>query len=169
MAYTLISSQTLGSTAASVTFSSIPQTYKDLVLRISAKDSTAGRNGTMLVYTNTTTGTNNSFTQLFGNAGSASATSANATRTFNQFPNMEAGSGLTATASFCDTEVYIPNYTVASNRQSSSFGTVSDSTANGYILAVASLSNQATAVTSLIIVANTLYLANSSFYLYGIN
>jgi predicted ribonuclease toxin of YeeF-YezG toxin-antitoxin module len=34
--YTLISSQTLGSSASSVTFSSLPQTYTDLVLVISA-------------------------------------------------------------------------------------------------------------------------------------
>jgi hypothetical protein len=35
--YTLIESQVLGSAAASVTFSAIPATYTDLVLRISAR------------------------------------------------------------------------------------------------------------------------------------
>ena len=39
--YTLITSQTLASSAASVTFSSIPSTYTDLVLRVSARTDNA--------------------------------------------------------------------------------------------------------------------------------
>ena len=40
--YTLISSNVLSSSAASVTFSSIASTYTDLVLRVSARDDRAG-------------------------------------------------------------------------------------------------------------------------------
>ena len=38
--YVLIASNTLGSSASQVQFSSIPQTYRDLVLRISARQGT---------------------------------------------------------------------------------------------------------------------------------
>lgn len=42
MAMTLISEQVLGSSAASVTFSSIPGTFKDLVLEVQAKRNPSG-------------------------------------------------------------------------------------------------------------------------------
>jgi hypothetical protein len=166
--YTLISSQVLGSSAASVTFSSIPQTYTDLVLKISAKDSGGGTPASINILANSTSGTDNSDTLLYANAGSATVTSSNVAKTYNRFNSYIAGGGMTATSSFSNTEVYIPNYTAAASRQSSAISTISDSTANGYILATASLNQAGAAVTSLIIQASASFLANSSFYLYGI-
>jgi hypothetical protein len=40
--YTLIESQVLGSSAASVTFSAIPATYTDLVLKFSSRNDDTG-------------------------------------------------------------------------------------------------------------------------------
>jgi hypothetical protein len=68
--YEAIATQTLGSAAATVTFSSIPQTYTDLVLVINGKTSIAG--GTTLEL-NGDTGSNYSFTTLLGDGSAASS------------------------------------------------------------------------------------------------
>jgi len=70
--YALIESQVLGSSQASVTFSSIPGTYTDLILVIQAKTtdaSTSRLNGQL----NSDTGNNYSYTQLTGNGTSAAS------------------------------------------------------------------------------------------------
>lgn len=73
--YTLISSQTLGSSASTVTFSSIPSTYTDLVLIASARV-TGGQNSDgmdVYCYLNSDSGANYSNTQFYGNGSSASS------------------------------------------------------------------------------------------------
>ena len=62
--YTKIASTTLGTTAASVTFSSIPATYTDLVL-IMNYFSTASEYP--MIQFNSDTATNYSFTEMYGN------------------------------------------------------------------------------------------------------
>jgi hypothetical protein len=80
--YEAIATQTLGSAAASVTFSSIPSTYTDLVLVISAQDTT---NNSFSLICNSDTGTNYSRTRLLGDGSvTTSARTTNATSiTFN--------------------------------------------------------------------------------------
>ena len=68
--YEPISTQTLGSTTATVTFSSIPQTYTDLVLIISAASSVVQD---PIIRLNSDTASNYSFTTLTGNGTSASS------------------------------------------------------------------------------------------------
>lgn len=68
--YTPIATQTLGSAAASVTFSSIPSTYTDLILVAQPFKSTAG-GGTLRYQVNSDTGTNYSNTALYGDGSSA--------------------------------------------------------------------------------------------------
>jgi hypothetical protein len=76
--YTKIGSQTLGSAAASVTFSSIPQGYTDLVIVVGS--ATFSANSTFYMQYNSDTGTNYSSTRLAGDGSAASSsrtTSAN--------------------------------------------------------------------------------------------
>jgi hypothetical protein len=72
--YTPIATQTLGSAAASVTFSSIPQGYTDLVLIVNGGQSVATANGGLQF--NGDTGSNYSTTYLRGNGTSATSTRA---------------------------------------------------------------------------------------------
>ena len=66
--YTLISSNVLTSSQASVTFSAIPATYTDLVLRISAQADGASNAFDNITLTFNGTGTtNHSSTRLTGN------------------------------------------------------------------------------------------------------
>ena len=62
--YEAIATQTLGSAAASVTFSSIPGTYTDLVLIVNTGDTT---NAGIYMQFNGDTATNYSYTRLTGN------------------------------------------------------------------------------------------------------
>jgi hypothetical protein len=69
--YEPIATQTLGSAAASVTFSSIPSTYTDIVLVCNGLIVTNGE--TPAIQFNTDTGSNYSWTQLLGNGTAASS------------------------------------------------------------------------------------------------
>jgi hypothetical protein len=67
--YVAIAEQTLGTDAASVTFSSIPGTYTDLIMVVNAITSTASEY--MSINLNSDTGSNYSRTNLAGNGTSA--------------------------------------------------------------------------------------------------
>jgi len=70
--YEAIATQTLGSAAAIVTFSSIPQTYTDLVLVTSLKSSATPTAYSPTMYFNgDATKTNYSFTAIYGDGSSA--------------------------------------------------------------------------------------------------
>jgi hypothetical protein len=68
--YDSIASTTLGSAASSVTFSSIPQTYTDLVLVITGNNNQGTAYGNQLIFNNDTTG-NYSYTRISGDGTSA--------------------------------------------------------------------------------------------------
>jgi hypothetical protein len=67
--YVALATQTLGSAAASVTFSSIPSTYTDLILIMNARNTNA--NTYPFLRFNSDTGTNYSITDLVGSAAGA--------------------------------------------------------------------------------------------------
>lgn len=162
--YTLISSNTLSSTASSVTFSSIPSTYTDLVLRISAR-SNYGAVGDYFQITYNSTTTGYSDTVLAGN-GSAASSYRNSNATVNEVANFD---GASATAStFGNGEIYIPSYTASQNKPLSSFA-VAETNASAAPMAVnAHLWRNTAAISSITISAFGIYQSGSSFYLYGI-
>jgi len=81
--YTPIATTTLGSAAASYTFSSIPSTYTDLVLIVSGTVSTVGQ---ISLQFNSNTATNYSVTSLYGSGSTAgSGRNSNDTRSVGAF------------------------------------------------------------------------------------
>ncbi len=64
--YEAIATQTLGSNTTTVTFSSIPSTYTDLVIVLNGKNGSA-TNTDITIQFNSDTGNNYSFTYLYGN------------------------------------------------------------------------------------------------------
>jgi hypothetical protein len=74
--YEAIATQTLGSSAATVTFSSIPSTYTDLVLVLSATSNVAANSYVRL---NNDSGTNYSWTALYGDGSTAGSDKASST------------------------------------------------------------------------------------------
>ena len=166
--YTLISSQVLGSSAASVTFSSIPSTYKDLVVRCSLRtDRTAATSDAILITLNSDTGTNYSYTSFYGSGTAAgSSTNSLANNAYNPYTDSN-----TATANtYGSHEFYIPNYAGNKNKPFSSINAMENNTTAAFLFAIANLYSSTTAISSISFAPNggTNFLTYSSFYLYGI-
>ena len=168
----LISSQTLSSSAASVTFSSIPATYTDLVLRISARtsDTSVPPSGDVLTYRFNSTGSSYSGTELRGyGTTTASGRWSAQTYQYTGLPGMDSN-GNTANT-YTSFEIYIPSYTSSSNKVSSAFTAAEDNSAGSNDLAAtAQLWSNTAAITSISFTTSNAsnFLSTSSFYLYGI-
>ena len=166
--YTLISSNTLSSSAASVTFSSIPSTYTDLVLRVSARTDESAVKTTMKVnINNDTTSGNYSSTTLYTQNGTTVTSIRNNTATY-LYPYY--ADGATATSNtFNSFELYIPSYTASQKKPLSASIAREDNTTAVDLGVVANLWQGTAAVSSLQLDANgTNFVSGSSFYLYGI-
>lgn len=164
--YTLISSNVLSSTAASVTFSAIPATYTDLVLRITARGTRVNQSVYTYIQFNSDTASNYSYTALAGDGAAASSYRGTST-TFGISGRNSAASGTSNT--FSSQEIYIPSYTVSQNKPFSGIGIAENNTTTAYIEADANLWRNTAAITSILIYpANNDWDTGSSFYLYGI-
>jgi len=168
--YTLISSNVLSSSAASVTFSSIPSTYTDLVLRISARDTNTGAIIGSATFTfNGSSGSLYSITKLIGD-GSAASSSRRSSITSDEFYYPGANAGM-STNTFGSAEIYIPSYTASQNKPFSTFAVTennSTTAGNSEIDAWANLYRDTAAISSIAINAYVTFAIGSSFYLYGI-
>lgn len=160
--YTLISSQTLGSNTSSVTFSSIPQTYTDLILKMSLNGNT---DANCKLQINGNSSAVYSFTGLRGD-GSSVISSRNSAQTIFLLTQ----SLRMATANvFASHEYYFPNYTNSTIKPISIDYTTEAASTTSYIWARAHLFNNTSAITSLTFSNDTdVLVTGSSFYLYGI-
>ena len=159
------------STSSSVTFSSIPQTYTDLKLVISARDSSTGANWSRIkfAFNGTSSTTNWSGKELYG-TGSGSAS------TYNYGTSDSAAGGFATTAdatsnTFGNTEIYIPNYTSANKKSVSTDGVSENNATTAYAVLNANLISTSNPITDIQIIAvygSGLYQIHSTFYLYGI-
>ena len=168
--YTLIDSEVLTSSQASVTFSSIPATYTDLVLRVSARTDFGSLVDTIGIKFNGAT-TNYSDTNLQTNSSSGSGGSSRATG-LAYINGFRAADGSTATSStFSSAEFYIPSYTASQAKPMSEFNVSENNDATAYISAVAGLWNNTAAITSIVLnsINSANFVSGSSFYLYGIS
>jgi hypothetical protein len=166
--YTLINSSVLASPALSVTFSSIPSTYTDLVLRISARMDAGGSFSSYYgIFVNSLT-SGFSFTYLQGSGTTASSARSTLDSIYpSTAPNT---SGNTANT-FTNDEIYIPNYTVSANKQISAHFVSQNASSAGYQGSIANLMSNTASINSLRIDPDGLtqnFVAGSSFYLYGI-
>jgi len=163
--YTLISSNVLSTTAASVTFSAIPSTYTDLVIRSSVRSTDTGIRNIYLALNSITSAY--SATQVRGLDSTAS--SSNRSGDSSWILGLSVGSTLTANT-FSSNEWYIPNYAGSANKVCSNVNaTPNNSGSNQYDSAVANLLSNTAAITSLTLTdSGTGFAAGSSFYLYGI-
>jgi len=166
--YTLISSNVLTTATASVTFSAIPATYTDLVLKVSARSSSGGRNAYFYVRPNSST-TNGSLTYIDSNGSTASSSRYTA-------PSDPWGGiislSLDTANTFGSTEVYIPNYASSNAKPFSAFSVEENNSATAGasgINAIANLWNNTAAITSLVLIPDGNFVSGSSFYLYGIS
>lgn len=168
--YTLISSNVLTGSAASVTFSSIPSTYTDLVIQCSVRTNKTTNNDSLLVNINSTTA-GYSETDLYG-TGSA-AQSANGTNLL-AFGNLYWGyinSDFSTSNTFSSIEMYFPSYTASQNKPISAISVQEANQTAAYIISSAQLWSNTSAITSLTFApqaSGKTFNSGSSFYLYGI-
>ncbi len=103
--YTPISTQTLSASAASVTFSGIPQTYTDLVLITSSASDLSSGSEHILCRFNSDSGSNYSSTYLYGTGSSAlSGRNSNTTGAFiGRHEQTELGTGITHIQNYANT------------------------------------------------------------------
>ena len=168
--YTLISSNVLGSSAASVTFSAIPATFTDLVVRISARTDRAATSDSTNMTINSDASAIYSFTRLRGDGTSATSNR----NTGNTVVSIESTDGNTATSNtFDSTEIYIPNYLSTVSKPISSVIMREDNStaATTYNSVQAHLYRNTSAITSLSFAPSNgpNFVSGSSFYLYGIS
>jgi hypothetical protein len=162
----LISSTTLGSSQSSVTFSSIPSTYTDLVIKFSSRDTGGGTVSDVWMRFNSSS-SSYSYTVLYG-TGSA-AGSYNGSAAAQSLLNYGDGSGATANT-FSSGEVYIPNYAGSSNKVHSVIQAQETNATGAYINAGANLWSNTAAITEIVLLpeSSRSFVSGSSFYLYGI-
>ena len=81
--YTLISSVTVGAGgASSMTFSSIPQTYTDLVIKVSGRNADTGGGNARLRFNSDTTSGNYAYRSLYTSNGTSAASGNSTTAAF---------------------------------------------------------------------------------------
>jgi hypothetical protein len=151
--YDKIATTTLGSSATSTTFSSIPSTYTDLVVVFQG----TGVSGDTLYYQfNNDTGTNYSDTYLFGDGNTGSGRHTNISGIF--------GAGVNT--SQCMQIINIMNYSNTTTNKT----TLLRGNANGIGAAVAfaGLWRSTSAITSIKLSLNSNFAAGSTFTIYGI-
>jgi hypothetical protein len=167
--YTLISSNVLTSTTASVTFSSIPATYTDLVLRLSARANGGGNLNSLNVKFNGSTTSIYSNTNLF--AYSSSITSDRTTNTTNIPATDNIPDGSVTANTFSSNELYIPSYTISQNKPTSLFSVIENNSSSNFTWLVytgAGLYRDTASISSIALTTGGSFVSGSSFFLYGI-
>jgi hypothetical protein len=163
--YTLIASSTVGAGgASSIDFTSIPATFTDLVIKLSARSNNGAVTGNLAIQFN---GSATSFSRkvVRGNGSSASSTG----NADNYVADIV---GNTATAStFGNWEIYIPNYAGNTNK-SYSVDTVTENNATeAWQYLLAGLWSNTAAITSIKLLdlsASFNFVQYSTAYLYGV-
>ena len=157
--YTLIASNTVGSGGvATVTFSSIPGTYTDLCLMLSARSSRANTNDTLTLQLNSTNITGR---RLYGDGLSAAS---------DTVPQILPPAATSTGNTFGNTSFYIPNYASTSQYKSVSIDdTMENNATASYMDMIAGLYSSNSAVTSITLdLDNGNFVQYSTAYLYGI-
>ncbi len=164
--YTLISSNVLSSSAASVTFSSIPATYTDLILRLSARGSTVSVAGNLYLTFNAQA--QGSITTLLGDG--TTATSQRNSFSGFQYTRSDNNNANSTTSTFSSVEFYFPSYQSTALKPFFLSAAVEQNATLGYITAQAGLHAGTSGITSIDIAPDSgSFVQYSSFYLYGIS
>lgn len=158
---TLISTVTVGAGgAASIDFTSIPQTFTDLLVVFSVRSSNGAPYDSSVIWLN---GSNASISARYLSGNGSSASSATNSAVLVNVP------GATATAStFGNSEVYIPNYTGSTNKAFSTVSIHENNAATAYQDLEAGLLSSTSAITSLSLKATATFVQYSTASLYGI-
>lgn len=151
--YTPIATNTLASATSSVTFSSIPSTYTDLILIINGSNTIAGGN---YIQFNGDTATNYSVTFIYGDGTTAASSRSSSTnQPYAFYFNTVQGTAILNIMNYANTTTYKT--------------TLSRSNSGDFTSARVTLWRSTAAITSILITNSAYqYSAGSTFTLYGI-
>ena len=165
--FELIASSTVGAGgAADITFSSIANTWTDLVLKLSLRDDQAGNWGNIRIqFAGVTSGVYSERT-IYG-TGSGAASFTNNSQAFNA--TVYDNQATSTSSTFGNAEVYIPN-AASSNNKSFSTDSVTENNATSAIAILgAGLMANTSAISSIkIYTVSGSFVQHSTAYLYGI-
>lgn len=166
-AYELISTAITSGGQTTITFSVIPQTYKHLELRVSARGANSGATdaGNSAIRINSTTANLAYQHYLYGN-NTANATYGQASSSMVFTPASGAGAGI-----YSGHTMTINDYTSTTKTKTiRSVGGFMDTNSSGFVSLNGFIYNATTAVTSITFINTTAfgYAADSRFSLYGI-
>lgn len=163
--YELIEQKELTSTTASITFSSIPSTYKDLLLYISSRNNDIYNE--VHFRFNGSSASTYSGRNLYGN-GSSPISSSSSSISSLQNVTVQSVSGQTANT-FGNIQLYIPNYLTGNYKSIGGDGVQENSGSSAQAMIGAGLWADTAAITSIQAFPSVgSFVANSNFYLYGI-
>lgn len=167
--YKLIEKQTLGSNASTLTFSSIPQTFTDLILLISARSNGTGNNADNFFFN--VNGITSGYANKFFYGSSTTLTSATNSNNITTTTQMGAVP-LPASNAWGNTELYIPNYTNSNQKTYIATGVAeinSTTLYENYLHLVGGTLPTTSGITSITCKFLTVdIVSGSNFYLYGI-
>lgn len=162
-----LASATLSTTASSVTFAGIPQGYKHLQIRSTARDNSAAGTVTyMKVNFNNDSGSNYAYHRLFGDGSGVTTDSGSSiAQTYANFALANSSTTQIMGASIID----ILDYTSTSKHKTIRTFAGADQNGSGRVGISSGLWMSTSAITSIVLVADTgTFGANSSFALYGV-
>lgn len=164
--YVKIASNTIGSGGvASVTFSSIPATYTDLILKVSCRTTRTASNLNILYVTLNTVTTNQTARFLYGDgSGLASGVDTN-------IWGLVASTDAATTSTFGNSELVIPNYAAAYNKSMAMDGVSETNASSAYAIMSSGLWSSTAAINSISLASSTGNTIKefSTFTLYGIS
>jgi hypothetical protein len=170
--YELIKGETTTSNASSYTFTAIPSTFTDLVLRTSIRSQYTGAVDFNITINGDTSSTLYSSTVLYAFGGSPASAKYSGRNQWEAQNSLQSNSATANT--FGSIELYVPNYTVAANKvgslsivaEDNAAGFAGSGSGNAMVGTAAHLWRNTAAITSISVASP--FLSGSSFYLYGV-
>jgi hypothetical protein len=171
--FTKIASVSVGSGgASSIDFTSIPSTYTDLCVKVSARATSANTSSECRLRINSDTGANYNWTRIYGDGGAAvSQRGSIIGAPYTSFVLFGGVVGNNATSNtFGNGEVYLPNYANTSAQKSmSQDGVTENNSADSYVFMTAGLWQSTSAITSVgLTLSSGNFMQYSTAVLYGI-
>ena len=169
--FELIASSTVGAGGAlTIDFSSIPSTFTDLCVLVSARNALDVQ-GDMGLRLNANSGANYSRRTLLG-TGTGAASGSSSGDTLLTRAGVATGTDCTA-STFCNSTIYIPNYAGSTNKSISIDSVTENNATLAYAQMVAGLWSQTAAINQITLYVNSANLLNtfaqySTAYLYGV-
>jgi hypothetical protein len=152
--------------AAAIDFTSIPATYENLIIKISARINTAAIDTHLIVTFNGNSGNLYSYKRVSGNGSAPGSYSETNQTSMNLYSTVN---GTTSTANtFSNVEFYIPNYAGSTNKVLQVDAVLENNATTAWAIMYSGSWANTSAINRVTLTGSASFLENSTAYLYGI-